>query len=167
MKHLFLILLFGAATVANAQTNKGNSSVQQSRTAETIAPDQPQEFANAEELAKGLSLSKEEAERVWLKYTEYKSAKKNLMEKKGKSMKRIKSGSEKMSDADYESAYRAGLEMQRERIKLDESYYNQFLEILPASKVHQLLMNERNNRKHLRDIEDKPEQTRTRIRESE
>lgn len=167
MKHLFFTLLIGAATLANAQTTKDNLNVQQSKETEKTSYGQPQQFANAEEIAKELAISPADAEKVWTKYTEYKSAKKNLMEKRRESMKSIKSGNEKMSDKDYEIAFRTSLATQRERIDLDEAYYDQFLKIIPASKVNQLLMNERNNRKNARNNEEKPDQTRTRTRDGE
>lgn len=167
MKTVLFTLLLGVATIANAQTNRDNLNVQQAKDTERVSSDQETQFNSAEELAKGLEISPEEAEKVWMKYSEYKSAVKNLMGKKRDTMKGLKSGGEKMSDKDYETAYRAGLETKRERINIDESYYNQFLEMLPASTVHKLLMNERNNRKHFRDSERKPEQMRSRMGQAE
>lgn len=167
MKTLLFTMLLGVATITNAQTNKDNLNVQQSKETVRVSPSQEPEFTNAEELAKGLSISQDEAEKVWTKYTEYKSARKTLMEKKRESMKGFKSSGEKMSDKDYEMAYRTGLETQRERINLDESYYDLFLKILPASKVHMLLMNDRNNKKHFRNNERKQEQTQNRMKQAE
>lgn len=166
MKILFLTALLGAATLVNAQTTKDNLSVQESKQTERMAAES-QQFNSAEELAKGLAISQADAEQVWSKYTAYKAAKKDLMEKKRETMKSIKSGSEKMSDQDYEKAYRTNLETQRKRLDLDESYYDQFLQIIPASKVHQLLMSDRADKKHLRRHQQKPEQTRTRMKQAE
>src|SRR5690606_39022296 len=114
-----------------------------------------------------LEISQDVADKVWLKYTEYKTAKKDLMHKKRESMKRMKAGGEEMSDKEYEIIYRAGLKTQRERLNLDESYYDQFLEILPASKIHQLLMSERNNRKQIHSRENKAKPTHTKMKQTE
>ncbi len=166
MKTLFLMLFFGAATLANAQTDRDNMSLKETKQTRTMGSEQSQKFQNAEEVAKGLNITAGEAEKVWSIYTEYRSAGKKLMEKNRESMKRSKAGGEKMTNQEYEKTHRAGFETRRERINLDETYYNRLLEVLPASKVHLLLKQDR-KRKPVRTLDQKPEQTRTRMQQTE
>src|SRR5690554_5360802 len=95
MKTIFLTLFFGAATLANAQTNRDNMSLEQSKQTRTMGSES-EKFQNAEEVAKGLDITSDEAEKVWEIYTEYKTAGKNQMEKKRESMKRSKARAERM-----------------------------------------------------------------------
>lgn len=164
MKHLFLVLLFATSTIVNAQSTKESQNDQQLREPDRVSPRNTQQFINAEEIEKELMISQPESEKVWAIYTEYKSARKSLLEKKRERMKSNKAGNQKMTDKDYEMVQRSSFDAQRERINLDEAYYNQFLEILPASKVHQLMKPERHNKKKPQNSEYKPEQNRTNIR---
>ncbi len=157
MKNLFLVLCLSSATFLSAQTSS-EMTTQPERQKEQLA------FQNADEIAETLEISLDEAKLVWDKYAEYHGAKEGMKGKNRELMLGMRKGQEKMSDAEYERAYRGRLENQREKINLDENYYNQFLEILPASKVHTLLMADRKNKSEMREHKGQPEQQRTRIR---
>ena len=148
MKNVFLALILIMATVANAQPTQERTKARTSedRSNQEWRNDQPQ-FANAEEMAKALEIDMPTAERVWKMYSEYKESKRALMETMRNERKEMQAPGDKMTDADYEKTYRMKLGVQQARINLDESYYNRFLEILPASKVNTLLMqNKKMNR---------------------
>lgn len=156
MKNVFLALILITATIANAQPTQERIKTRDSENppSKEWSHDQPQ-FDNAEEMAKALEIDQATAERAWITYSEYIDSKKALMEPMRNERKKMKSLGEKVTDADYEKAYRTKLEVERKRISLDESYYNRFLEILPASKIHKMLMS---NKKMYK----KPDQHRTR-----
>lgn len=156
MKNVFLALFLITATMANAQPGQERMKTRASEetTSKEWRNDEPQ-FANAEEIAKALEIDQPTADNVWKTYSELRDSKKALMETMRNQRKEMQARGEKMTDADYERAYRAKLGVQRARINLDESYYNRFLEILPASKVNTLLMS---NKK----MYGKPDQQRTR-----
>ena len=157
MKNLFLVICLASATLLSAQSSNEMTNQPERQSAELA-------FQNADEIAETLEISQAEAKLVWNKYAEYHRAKEGLKGKNRELMLGVRNGAEKMSDADYERAYRGRIETQREKINIDEDYYNQFLEILPASKVHTLMMADRKNKRGLRQEKGQPEQQRTRIR---
>lgn len=150
MKNLFLAFILLTATIANAQPAQKQMK---SRTAEEQASkewrnDQLQ-FSNTEEMAKVLEIDQATADQAWKIYTEYKESSKALMATMRTERKEMQSRGEKMTEADYEKGYRTKLGVQRKRIDLEESYYNRFLEIMPASKIQKLLKSNKNrNGKH-------------------
>lgn len=141
MRNVFLALILITATVANAQPGQERmkSRTSEERPSKELRYNQPQ-FSNVEEMAKALEIDKATADGAWKTYSEYKDSKKVLMETMRNERKEMKARGEKMTDAEYEKAYRTRLDVQRRRISIDESYYNRFLEIMPASKVHKMLM---------------------------
>ena len=150
MKNVFLALLLITTTVAYAQPTQEQMKMRTMKdgSSKEWKNDQP-EITNAEEMAKVLEIDKATAERAWIIYSEYKDSKKALMAPMRDERKEMKAIGEKMTDADYEKAYRTRLDAQRKQLSVDESYYNRFLEIMPASKVHTLLMsNKRMYGKH-------------------
>lgn len=145
MKNLFLALTLISATLVSAQPTQDRMKTRASE--EGVAREwkgDRQQFFNSEEMAKALELDQETAEKAWETYSEYQDSKKAVMESMRNERKAMQARGEKMTDADYEKAYRTRLEVQRERIRLDEAYYDKFLEIMPASKVHILLMSNKN-----------------------
>ena len=156
MKNVFLALILITATIANAQPNQERlqKRASEDRPAKEWRGEQPQ-FSNAEEMAKVLEIDQATANKAWTIYSEYKDSKKALMEPMRNDRKEMQARGEKMTDADYEKAYRTRLDIQRKRLSMDETYYNRFLEIMPASKVHTLLMTNKHMYK-------KPDQQRTR-----
>ena len=165
MKSLFLMLFFGAATIANAQATREKMELKETPQSRP-GFEQSHKFQNAEEMAKGLNISLEEAEKAWAIYTEYQAERKNFNQKKRDSMRSSKLAEEKMTDQVYEKRHRMGFDLRREQINLDEKYYNQLLEVLAASKVHELLKQER-YRNYDRSSGKKPAPERSRMQQKD
>lgn len=170
MKTVFLALLMSSAFLVNAQTDSKTSTASSQESVEQVRKERSnlQAFNNSSEIAKALEISENEAQKVWAQYEEYNLAKKELKDQHKVAGKRTRevSGSEKASDEQIEAAYRNRLQAKRDKIDLDENYYNKFLEILPASKVQTLIMSERKAKRDGMENHKKQVKTQTRMRQS-
>ena len=154
MKKVILAFVLSSATLLNAQPGKTISPSDSKETIQKANDNEPniQAFSNSAEISKALEISESVAPKVWITYEEYNRAKEQMKTKHRSVAKETRSAldSEEAKDEQYEAAFRSRLEAKRDRLDLDETYYNKFLEILPASKVQILLVSERKARQEAR-----------------
>lgn len=79
------------------------------------------------------------AEKAAALLDDFRSVKKETMEKRMQEKKDMRGNMEKMGDDEIEKLHRQRLDDQRSMIDLEEEYYNKFLAILPATKVEKVL----------------------------
>ena len=166
MKTVCLVLILSCTTLVNAQTGLNVSPTESKEAIQQVNEAKPnsQAFANSTEISKALDISESEAKNVWIVYEDYNRSKQEMKDKHKDIAKRYRAASEskEMTDEQYEAGFRSRLQAKRDRLDLDETYYNKFLEILPASKVQIMLLNERKAQRE--GIEKRSQQVRTQER---
>ncbi len=154
MKTVILAFVLSSATLLNAQPGMTVSPSVSKESVQKVNENDLnfQAFSSSEEIAKTLEISESVAKKVWMTYEEYNRAKQEMKANNQAIAKRTRSvlDSEEVADEQYEAAFRSRLQAKRDRLNLDEAYYNKFLEILPASKVQILLVSERKARQEAR-----------------
>jgi hypothetical protein len=137
MKTIILSAFMAFAVIANAQTER----------VEKAATEDQQK----ERMMKTLDLNEKETEKAYPIITQYRSEQKMYRQKQMKLMRSSEVRSEKMSEKDIERQQRMKFEARRDKLEMDQKYYDQLLEVVPASKVEKMM-------------EEKQERTKDRVR---
>lgn len=142
MKIIAMTILMGVATLANAQTSNQNPN-RDHKSDHAIAQ-------SAEDLAKQLDITQDQADKAWPIFAEYKALKEAKRDERLEEINTRRANKSERTDEDIEKAFYENIKSQRDALDMDEAYFKRFREILPADKsmslMRQIRMAKRQNR---------------------
>jgi hypothetical protein len=96
-----------------------------------------------------IGLTVKEAQAFWPVYNEFTDKMDALFKEEHKITKDIKKNSATLSDKDLEAKLDRLVEIREDRSKLEQTYHEEFKDVLPIKKVAKLYQADREFRKHL------------------